>query len=160
MRITLDSTYDYFTHEFRYNVYREKALHFKAIETQKFNAAAQTPSKLTALFQKEFPNSTIHTYYSPEDEGRAYVEKYLEQHPERFHPYEEIMKIVEHLREVLGAPKRSLKSLDEKITNPNCYLKKVGFRCHRRNKNPAHDNYYFYTLEPCAENEKQMKAMA
>lgn len=152
--------YDYLTHEFRYNVYREKALHFKAIETQKFNAAAQTPSKLTALFQKEFPNSTIHTYYSPEDEGRAYVEKYLEQHPERFHPYEEIMNIVEHLREVLGAPKRSLKSLDEKITNPNCYLKKVGFRCHRRNKNPAHDNYYFYTLEPCAENEKQMKAMA
>lgn len=139
--------YDYFAQEIRYNSYRQKARAFAFKENDEFNDAAKRPQTLVALFQKEFPYSFIHMPLSPIDEGREYVENYLKQHPERDHHYSEIIEIAEHLKNLLGTPKRSAKNTDEKIA-PNYYLHKVGFHSKRRNNNISHPNYSFCILQP------------
>lgn len=139
--------YDYFAQEIRYNFYRQKARAFAFKVNDTFNDAAKHPKKLAALFQKEFPYSFIHTPLSPIDEGREYVENYLKQHPERDHPYSEIIEIAEYLKKLLGTPKRSSKNTDENIA-PNYYLHKVGFHSKRRNNNVSHPNYSFCILQP------------
>lgn len=147
--------YDYFSRELRFNAYHKYAREFAAAESKLFNDAADDHPSLVALFQKEFPNTIIHAYISPVETGSAYVQRYLEQHPEKYHPFSEIISIAAHLRELLGSPKRSKKSDGDNVVNPNYYLRKVGFQYERRNKNKSHPNYNLCSLEPyCGKNPK------
>ena len=146
--------FDYFSNEFRFNTYRKDSLNYYANELQMFDDAIADPAQLNALFQKSFPHSKIHAYISPIDQGRTYVLRYLELHTEKYHPYDEIVLIAKHLRKLIGAPKR-IKSSEDKLTNPNHYLRQVGFCYKRRNKNSAHPNYLFCSLDPDPDTSSQ-----
>lgn len=140
--------FDYFSFKFRYNLYREIARDNYFSELETFNDAKEQPYLLINLFKKEFPYTKIHAYNSPEDEAKAYVLKYLEEHPEEKHPYKDIVLIGNHLRSLLGAPKRSKKTaLEEDIRNPNHYLHRIGYQYTRHN-NSELDSYNLCTLEP------------
>ena len=139
--------YDYFKRECSYNLYREKGREFVFSEQNTFREAKKTPDLLIDLFQKEFPKTKIHAYSSPEDEGKAYIQKYLEEHPEDTHPFDEIVVLGNYLRKLLGAPKRS-KNKNDNVRNPNYYFHPVGFHFKRLNNNSSLDSYNFCTLKP------------
>lgn len=140
--------FDHFARKFRFNLYRELSYQLQYDELKEFDDAVESTASLIELFQNEFPYATIHAYHSPVDEGSTYVQLYIDQHPDEFHPYDEILAIALHLRALLGAPQRSKNTDSESISNPNLYLHKVGFHFKRRHNNASHENYNFCTLKP------------
>lgn len=140
--------FDYIRNQFFYNVFRETSLDFVVDEWHRFNTAKQYGT-LVSMFKEAFPETQIHPYLTPEEEGHAIVLRYLWQHPKIYHRHEEIVELALELQNILGAPKRKKGA----SFNPNYFLRQVGFEARRRNNNRMRSSYNEYTIHSYPEDD-------
>lgn len=135
--------YDYFTNQFCYNQYREHARDFIAREVKEFSVAQQSPTRLSEMFRKVFPQTQIHLPIIPQEEAARIMERYIAEHPNGLISRAEREQLI---LEIACALNRNYDPASGKQPKINRWLSPIGYQIIQKGHNKDRSSYDVFEI--------------